>query len=185
MLTNGRAIVLAMLCFGVAPAFAETAPPAEAAMEEAVAPDPAAAAFERLKSLEGTWQLAGQPEHGLRIEFGTTARGSVLVEKWTYKGAPHSLTLYHRDGETLMATHYCPQGNQPRMTLVESDEAASDDAIRFTFKDVSDFDPASEQHQHDLAFDWADDGRFSRSEVYRDGEGGDHPSALSLERVPD
>ncbi|MDE1467678.1 hypothetical protein [Aurantiacibacter sp. D1-12] len=142
------------------------------------ASDSAAGAFDRLKSLEGMWQLAGQPEHGLRINFSTTARGSVLVEEWTYQGQRHSLTLYHRDGNTLLATHYCPQGNQPRMALATGEEGT----IRFTFRDVTDYDPASEQHQHDLwfAFDQAD--QITRGEIYRDGEAADRPSALSLER---
>ena len=33
------------------------------------------------------------------------------------RGRPHSLTLYRRDGETSVATHYCPNGDQPRLTL--------------------------------------------------------------------
>lgn len=177
--TLACAAALAAFIAAAPPALAETAPTPDASAIEA--PDPAAAAFERLKTLEGTWQIADQPEHGLRIAFSTTARGSVLVEEWTYKGAPHSLTLYHRDGDTLMATHYCPQGNQPRLTLAATEEAGG--PVRFTFHDVTDYDPASEQHQHGLALAWDGDGPLTRSETYRDGEGGEHPSELVLARV--
>ena len=177
-LTRAAALV-AIIALVAAPALADTSPAAEPAQQETAAPDPAAAAFDALKTLDGTWQLAAQPEHGLRIAFSTTARGSVLVEEWTFEGAPHSLTLYHRDGDTLMATHYCPQGNQPRMTLVPG----GDDLASFTFRDVTDFDPASEQHQHSLSLVLGADGELIRSEIYRDGEGGDHPSQLVLARV--
>ncbi|WP_139792359.1 hypothetical protein [Henriciella litoralis] len=173
------AALVAIIALGAAPGLAETSPAAEPAQQEAATPDPAAAAFDALKTLDGTWQLAEQPEHGLRIVFSTTARGSVLVEEWTFEGAPHSLTLYHRDGDTLMATHYCPQGNQPRMTLVPG----GDGLASLTFRDVTDFDPASEQHQHSLSLALGEDGALIRSEIYRDGEGGDHPSQLVLARV--
>lgn len=158
-----------------------TAPPAhaDAPSERAEDAAPAGAAFDRLKALEGVWQLAGRPEHGLRIRFYPTARGSVLVEEWTVNDQPHSLTLYHRDGDTLLATHYCPQGNQPRMALANDENGA----IRFTFRDVTDYDPESEQHQHDLWFQIDDADHITRSEMYRDGEGGDHPSELALERA--
>lgn len=158
-----------------------TAPPAhaEAPSEGAEGVAPAAAAFDRLMALEGVWHLAGRPEHGLRIRFYPTARGSVLVEEWTVNGQPHSLTLYHRDGDALLATHYCPQGNQPRMTGVPD----ADGAIRFAFRDATDLDPATEQYQHDLWFALADPDHITRSEIYRDGEDGEHPSALELERA--
>ena len=165
--THRTAALAALIALAAGPALADTSA--------------AAAAFERLKTLEGSWQLQGQPEHGLRIGFNTSARGSVLIEEWTYQGAPHSLTLYHRDGDTLLATHYCPQGNQPRMALT----SGADDTIHFTFRDVTDYDPAREQHQHDLSFSWSGDGPLERSEIYRDGEGGDHPSGLTLERAAD
>lgn len=157
--------------------------------EEAVADAPGAlevpakvdagAAFAKLLSLEGTWHIAGRPEHRLRIRFYTTAGGSVLVEEWTAQGRPHSLTLYHGDGDTVLATHYCPQGNQPRLALFGDPSGA----IRFALRDATDFDPASEQIQHDLWFDIDDANSFTRNEIYLDGDDGQHPTALKLERV--
>ncbi|HEY9143160.1 MAG TPA: hypothetical protein VIM90_03915 [Arenimonas sp.] len=135
--------------------------------------------FERLKALEGTWRVADKDEHPLRIRFYRTARGSTLVESWDVNGTSHSLTIYHRDGDTLLATHYCPQGNQPRMALVPRE----DGGIGFSFRDVTDLAVEGEQHQHDLAFALADDGRLVRSETYKDDEGKLHPSQLELERV--
>tara|TARA_R110002020_G_scaffold15245_34_gene54470 strand:- start:3436 stop:4077 length:642 start_codon:yes stop_codon:yes gene_type:complete len=144
------------------------------------APDGAAgAAFERLKALEGTWRVADNAEHPLRVRFYPTARGSTLVESWDVNGTSHSLTIYHRDGDTLLATHYCPQGNQPRMALAKG----KDGNIGFTFRDVTDLDAKDEQHQHDLSFELAGTGKLIRSETYRDGDGKMHPSQLVLERA--
>ena len=141
--------------------------------------DPATPAFDRLKALVGTWQPARKPEHPLRIRFYLTAADSVLVEEWSGNGRPDSLTLYHRDGEDLLATHYCPQGNQPRMKLIPD----STGSIRFTLRDVTDLDPATEEHQHDLWFTLDDADHMTRSEIYRNGDGGELPSVRQLERV--
>jgi hypothetical protein len=100
----------------------------------------------------------------------------VLVEEWRRGDAPHSLTLYHLDGGALLATHYCPQGNQPRLALVSSDAPI----LRFAFRDATDLDPR-ESHQHELAFDLSDPAQPVRSEIYRSSSG-DEPSRLTLAR---
>lgn len=140
---------------------------------------PAESAFASLKSLVGTWRNADQPASPLRVRFSLTARGTVLVEEWTAAGRPHSLTLYHRDGDGLIATHYCPQGNQPRLAW-----RPGGSTIRFAFRDATDLDPATESHQHDLAFDLSDPARPVRSEMYRSAKG-DAPDRLTLERLPE
>lgn len=140
-------------------------------------PVDSAAAFDRLKRLEGSWRNAADPASPLRIRFSTTARGTVLVEEWTAKGRPHSLTLYHRDGPRLLATHYCPQGNQPRLVL-----HSGAPVLRFSFRDATDLDEKSESHQHALAFDLSDPARPVRSETYRSAAG-DSDDRLVLERV--
>jgi hypothetical protein len=142
-------------------------------------PADASAAFDRLKSLTGSWRNAADPASPLRIRFSTTARGTVLVEEWTANGRPHSLTLYHRDGPRLLATHYCPQGNQPRLIL-----QSAAPTLRFAFRDATDLDVASESHQHALAFDLTDPARPVRSETYRSAKG-DSADRLILERVPE
>ena len=133
-------------------------------------PAPAAAnlgarAFQRLAELVGTWRGADQAETSSRIRFYLTAGGTVLVESWERDGQPHSLTLYHRDGADLIATHYCPQGNQPRLSL-----ATSGTKLNFAYRDATDLD-ANESHLHELGFDLTDPKHPVRSETYRkDGE---------------
>ena len=138
----------------------------------------AAAAFNRMKALVGDWRNAERPDSALRIRFSLTAGGTVLVEEWRRGTQPHSLTLYHRDGATLLATHYCPQGNQPRLALTTTTPGQP----RFAFHDATDLDPATESAVHDLAFDLTDPTRVVRSEVYRSAKG-DDADRLVLVRV--
>lgn len=101
----------------------------------------------------------------------------MIVESWERAGQPHSLTLYHRDGDTVLATHYCPQGNQPRLNLGRERKPGM---LAFSFRDATDLD-AGESYLHDLRFDLAVPGRIVRSETYRRGDA-DEPSSLVLVR---
>lgn len=169
-------LVLSAVLASLAPpaSAGKSAPPAVA--DQAVMP---ATAFDRLARLAGTWRPADEPDSPLRIEFYLTARGSVLVESWQVRGRPHSLTIYHRDGERLLATHYCPQGNQPR--LIATGDPANDP--RFTFLDATDLDPASESVQHDLWFDLSDPDHPLRGEIYRSNGIPGTPETMRLVRV--
>lgn len=139
------------------------------------------ASFERLKSLQGTWQRAGDEQGDFKINFSSTANGSVLLENWVYQGASHSMTVYHMDGEQLLATHYCPQGNQPRLQL---DSVASDGELVFGFKDVTNLTDANASHQHSLGFAFTSDNTLTRSEQYLVA-GELKPSELKLVKLAD
>lgn len=135
--------------------------------------------FDRMKKLVGTWQVADNPTSSPRIEFSLTARGTVLVEEWTRHKRPHSMTLYHRDGGRLIATHYCPQGNQPRLQQIDPRGTTQ---IRFKFLDATDLDPVKEAYLTNLAFDLRNLALLVRQETYRQN-GVDEPSELRLIRV--
>jgi hypothetical protein len=135
-------------------------------------------AFAQLTRMVGTWRPADKPESPIRIRFYLTARGTVLVESWEARGQPHSLTIYHRDGEALLATHYCPQGNQPRLALAGRDPSG----LHFVFRDATDLDAATESHQHDLWFDLSDPDRPIRGETYSSKGGPGAPERMQLVR---
>ena len=101
-------LVLALLLGGVAVAGEEDAhgvPPVEDAR------------FEFLKRLEGTWIATGGPdEHGSSVfEFRVTAGGHAIEEREMIGTPMEMLTVYHMEGDNLVATHYCMLGNQPRV----------------------------------------------------------------------
>ena len=134
-------------------------------------------AFTELSKLVGTWRGSDQSESPLRIRFYLTAGGTVLVESWERTaGQPHSLTLYHRDGAKLIATHYCPQGNQPRLSLT-----VTGTKFNFAFRDATDLD-AGESHLHQLGFDLVDANHPVRTETYRK-DGKAEQSVLYLVRA--
>ena len=165
------AILTALLTAIAVPAPAAVAP---AASDGVTAEE----AFAQLKGMVGSWRPADKPQSPLRIRFYLTAGESVLVESWEVRGKPHSMTLYHRDGKALIATHYCPQGNQPRLALAGRDAGG----LHFAFRDATDLDPATESHQHDLWFDLTDRDRPVRGETYSSKDGPGARERLALVR---
>jgi hypothetical protein len=138
----------------------------------------ATSSFDAIAKLVGTWRPVGTAASPLRIRFSLTAGGTVLVEEWSRAGQPHSLTLYHRDGAGLTATHYCPQGNQPRLQLVFP---VVGKVLRFAFRDATDLDAEHEAFLTALAFDLTDPALIVRRETYQH-KGTNEGSELKLVR---
>ena len=141
--------------------------------------DAAGQAFADLASLVGEWKIVGS-DRDFRIVFETTAGGTVLVETWMRGTAKHSMTLYHRDGDRLIATHYCPQGNQPRLEMAPD---SGGHVYRFAYFDATNLPSLDRSHQHSLALDISSKaGLLKRSESYlADGE--ESFDSLTLEKI--
>lgn len=122
--------------------------------------DDASIAFEDLKRLAGTWQPADRPDSKLRVEFELIAGDTVLTESWQAPGHA-SMTVYHLDGANLIATHYCPRGNQPRLAVSGRDATG---AWRFEFRDGTGLDQPGEPYQSLLTLQLGEDGLLTRGE---------------------
>jgi hypothetical protein len=69
--------------------------------------DPAAA-FERLKALQGTWEAPAVNGLKATTSFELTAAGTVLLERYSSPALPgggHMVSAYHLDGAALILTH--------------------------------------------------------------------------------
>jgi hypothetical protein len=107
------------------------------------------AAFERLKTLEGTWQ--GRAGHGETKQQATVtyrvASGGTVVQETLFPGTPHEMiSMYHLADGQLVMTHYCSAGNQPRLKL--DTKASTADKLVFAFDGGSNLDPAKDGHVH-------------------------------------
>ena len=95
-----------------------------------------AAMLGRIKALAGTWEMTddkGQKQ--IASIFVVSSDGNV-VREIMFPGSQHEMTnMYHMDGDTLIVTHYCAVGNQPRMRAPATD--ASADRIAFVFDSVT------------------------------------------------
>jgi hypothetical protein len=125
----------------------------------------AAAAFARLKqALPGRWEGTRPDGRPVGVDYRLSASGSALVETWALGPNVEALTIYHLDGERLIASHFCPLGNQPRLHLTGD----ADSRFEFEFLDATGLAP-SEAHQRSFWIALGPDATFQREEIYGDG----------------
>jgi hypothetical protein len=130
------------------------------------------AAFERFKKLAGDWQLASPKDEASRdkiaVRYRLTARESAVVETLFPDTDKEMATVYHRDGDRLVLTHYCCCGNQPRMCARIGDDK---DELVFEFAGGSNLDPAKDMHMHNYWVRFVDaDHLHAEWEYYVDGK---------------
>ena len=120
--------------------------------------------FKKLCSLLGNWK--GQdPVKNVFVNYRISAHGSVLVETWTWPDKNiEALTLYHMDGDILMATHYCPMGNQPKLLFVPNNEKK----ISFKIDSITNLPDESVGHNIEFWMIIDAENQFTREEAYLD-----------------
>ncbi|MDQ8756235.1 hypothetical protein RCO27_08315 [Sphingosinicella sp. LHD-64] len=119
--------------------------------------------FETLKRLEGDWTGTAPSGRNIRVTYRSIAAGSTLVETWALGPGRVSMTVYHMDNDRLIATHYCPLGNQPRLLLSGHDGRGS---FEFSFLDATGLTSAVEAHQDSFRITMHGADTFARSETY-------------------
>jgi hypothetical protein len=163
--TIGVSSILAVL--SVATAAASLAGPASGA------PPDAKAAFERLKSLAGTWEGTAAGTMPVKLVYELIGQGSTVKET-LFPGTPHEmLTVYHLDGGNLVLTHYCAAGNQPRMKLARASAGPPYELV-FDFTGGSNLDAAKDMHMHSAHIRLLDADRMeSEWTSYQNGKAAD------------
>jgi hypothetical protein len=151
-------------------AFMAMAPASQAAVLPAGVD--AAAAFERLKALEGAWETASADGKKATTTFELTANGTVLLERYANAAMPgggHMVTAYHLDGTSLILTHYCVAKNQPTLRAERFDPVAGE--IQFEFLRASNLANQNVGHMRRALYKLDDANHFTTSwEFFQDGK---------------
>jgi hypothetical protein len=125
--------------------------------------------LERMKKLVGTWVVAdkdGKPTDQVVSVIKVIGGGSVVHET-LFPGQPHEMvSVYYRDGNDLVMTHYCALGNQPRM---KADPNSPANQIHFQFAGGTNLDPAKDKHMHEGTITFLDDDHIEWKGVAWDG----------------
>ena len=152
-----------------------TAYAAEDAKKPAAKDTPARRAFERFKSLAGTWEGKSSKGWTEVLRVRPIAGGSCVMEEseFAHGTDPQNamVTMYHLDGDHLMLTHYCMAKNQPRLRATE----ISDDGLTltFTYHDATGMASRDVGHMDKVVFrfDGNDPNRYrSQWTFYKDGQ---------------
>jgi hypothetical protein len=102
----------------------------------AAAPSDAQKAFEKMKTMVGSWQgtVMGM---SINVTIRLTSSDTAILHEATGDGKRppnHEVTMFYVEGDRLLATHYCDGGNRVRWEGKMSPEGKT---IEFSFLDVA------------------------------------------------
>jgi len=116
--------------------------------------------WKQLLALAGEWE-GTEAGRTTTITYTVISGGTALMESMKMPAPqPDMVTVYHRDGDALVATHYCSIGNQPRMRA----PGASPDgkSIRFRFADITNLAKPGDGHIQHLTVNFVDGNHFTQ-----------------------
>lgn len=109
--------------------------------------------LDRVKTLAGEWEMTGPDgKPMLAAVFAVSANGST-VREIMFPGSEHEMTnMYHMDGPSLVMTHYCAMGNQPRLRATR----ATGNQIAFGFDSVTNKTAADQSYMGEMTVTFVD-----------------------------
>jgi hypothetical protein len=127
-------------------------------------------------ALPGTWTTPSKGG-GFSVSYELISGGSALVEEWG-RGTPHETeTVFYPNHTELLLTHFCAQGNQPRLRVAE----VTSDKVVFRFVDVTNRAP-EQSMLVERALRFGVDS-FDDTEVYRAPDGSDEKTTTHFTRA--
>jgi len=141
-------------------------------------PSAAEAAFEKLKSLEGTWEasLHGQQEGKVMVnKFHVIGDGSAVLHSEWLEGKQLTTTVFYMVGPELRADHYCDLQNQPRYVAKPS---ADGSVVEFVLRDITNLD-AHPRHFHSTTWHFVDGRHLTQD--WEIAEGSKPPKFVRME----
>ena len=143
------------------------------------AQSPEVRAFEAIKALKGTWESKLPDGTVATSTFRTTAGGSAVLQMIGEGTEMEMPTLYHLDGNRLIATHYCAAQNQPRMVLEPGQDPAR--TLKFRFLDITNLKSPEAGHMREVTFHFVDADHLQQDWLYHE-KGADTTESFKMVR---
>jgi hypothetical protein len=124
-------------------------------------------AWEKMKSLVGEWE--GTMPHGemnlpVKVSYSLVSGGTSLMERLVAPDHHEMITMYYPDGSRIMMTHYCSEGNQPRMRAQAA--AGEPKSLAFDFVDATGLASPQAEHMRKLVVRFDDADHFTQEWTY-------------------
>jgi len=120
-------------------------------------------AFDQLKALVGEWE---NQTGTVKITYTLVSGGTALMERMQPSHEQEMITMYSADGDKIVVTHYCSQGNQPTM----KSETLKGMANKYSFSlvSVSGLKTPEEGHMVGLVLTLVDKDHLTQEWKYQD-----------------
>jgi hypothetical protein len=127
------------------------------------APGSSETAFEAFKGFEGRWAIrSGQKTLPIEMTYEIGSKGSIVTEQFGKE-----LSVFYRDGQSLLMTHFCNAGNQPRLRLRENPRPG---VFEFQMFDSTNLQSADADHVERVVYRLIDDKTIDLEIVWKNGK---------------
>ena len=119
-------------------------------------------AFETFKGFEGKWGIrSGQKTLPIEMTYEVGSKGSIVTEQFGKE-----LSVFYRDGQSLLMTHFCNAGNQPRLRLRENTQPGF---FEFQMFDITNLQSADADHVERVIYRIIDGKTINLQIVWKNG----------------
>jgi hypothetical protein len=120
-------------------------------------------AFEAFKSLQGKWTIQSRGKTlSIEMTYEVGSNGSIVTEQFGKE-----LSVIYRDGQSLLMTHFCNAGNQPRLRLKDSSQPGF---MEFEMFDITNLKSADTAHVERVVYRIVDDKKIDLEIVWLEGK---------------
>ena len=132
-------------------------------------------AFETFKGLQGTWAIQSQGKAlSIEMTYEVGSNGSIVTERFG-----NELSVIYRDGQSLLMTHFCNAGNEPRLRLKDSSQPR---LMEFEMFDVTNLKSADTAHVERVIYRIIDDKKIDLEIVWLEGKS-EKPEKYTLTKI--
>jgi hypothetical protein len=116
--------------------------------------------FENLKALVGEWEATMEGGNTVRSSYRLISNGTAVMESVNDATHQDMVTIYHRDGDELIAAHFCSSGNQPRMRAEVGGPRG--ELLTFSLFDVTNLTDPGQRHIRRITFRFEDRDHYTQ-----------------------
>lgn len=129
------------------------------------------------RDLVGTWKAKTESGKLITESFRLVSADSLLLETFLTPSGRETMSVYHPDRDSVVLTHYCAQGNQPRLRAMD----ITDNGATFRYFDATNVlpDQAILVERRLLL----GENSLEQTEVYRQPDGSSETTVLRFLRV--
>lgn len=119
--------------------------------------------LDRFKSMAGTWEGESPDGDAREVTYRSMAGDSAIMAE-SHDGSGDMTSLFYVDGDRLLMTHFCPAGNQPRMTATISPDLK---LVSFDFLDATNLPTPTAGHMHRAIYMFSADDHYGEEWIWK------------------
>ncbi len=119
-------------------------------------------AFNTFKGFRGKWAIQSTGKTlPIEMTYEVGSNGSIVTEQFGKE-----LSVIYRNGQSLLMTHFCNGGNQPRLRLKESGRPG---LFEFDMFDITNLKNEDAAHVEKITYTVTDDKKIALEIVWKEG----------------